>query len=78
MDFASIAKLEIQCSEIHGVFRTKIKLKDGTNKGILIIELDPGLKEKRAEADYQFTPTDVKSFLIENNLSPLTFTKIKD
>ena len=78
LDFASIAKLEIQCSKIQGVFRTKIKLKEGTNKGVLIFELDPALKEKRAEADNHFAPTDVKSFLIESNLSPLSFTKIKD
>ncbi len=78
VDFASIARLETECSDIHGVYRSKIKLKEGSNKGTLIIELDSALKEKRAEADNHFSATDVKSFLIENNLSPLSFTKIKN
>ncbi len=78
VDPFSISQLEQKCSQLERIQSTKIKYKVEANKGELIFTLSPLAKELKGEERDDFSPIPVKTFLLENNLSPLSFRKLKD
>lgn len=74
----SITSLEKKCSEIDFVSRTKIKYKENSKKGQMYITLDANQQNLKGEEQNDFSPIALKTFLISNNLSPLSFRKLED
>jgi len=78
IDPFSITQLEQKCSQIDRISSTKIKYKAESNKGELFFTLSPLAKELVGEERDDFSPIPVKTFLLENNLYPLSFRILKD
>ena len=60
------------------VATAKVKYKEDSERGELIICLQRGVQTLRAEADGQFSAVDVKSILLNAQLSPLEFRRLND
>lgn len=76
LDQASINKLESDCSKISTIRSAKVKYKEDSKKGEIILFLVEN-KNQRAELDDQFNPTDLKKILIESGLAPGEFRQVK-
>ena len=73
-----IEQIEKDCTKINSVSVTKLKYKEDSERGEIIIVLKDNQKSLRPEADNQFSPIDIKRIILDNNLSPLTFRKISE
>jgi hypothetical protein len=77
LDQSSINKLEENCYKLQSVQSAKVKYKEDSQKGEIIIVLI--VKEgQRAEEDNQFKATDIKGILIDSNLTPGEFRKLQN
>ncbi len=68
-----ITEMEHECAKLASISTVKIKYKAESMRGEMFIILDSEMKEKRGSADDQFSPKELKSFLLDRNLSPLSF-----
>ena len=76
LDQSSINKLEKDCANMLTVQSAKVKYKEDSQKGEIIIVLI--VKEgQRAEEDNQFKATDIKRILIDSGLTPGEFRKLQ-
>ncbi|MEJ6615598.1 MAG: hypothetical protein QNL61_01675, partial [Crocinitomicaceae bacterium] len=72
LDQSSINKLEQNCANMVSVQSTKVKYKEDSQKGEIMIFLV--IREnQRAEADNQFNATDIKKIIIDSGLTPGEF-----
>ena len=76
LDQASINKLENDCSQITAIRSTKVKYKEDSQKGEILLFLVVN-ENHRAELDNQFQPTDIKKILIDSGLVPGEFRQLK-
>lgn len=76
LDQASISKLESDCSNITTIRSTKVKYKEDSQKGEIILFLAVH-ENPRTELDNQFNPTDIKKILIDSGLAPGEFRQLK-
>lgn len=67
-------KLSEEISHLEAILSCEIRLKN-EGKGELIFSVDPMLNN--GENDHPFSPVDIKSLLIRNDLSPIEFRQIK-
>ena len=78
LNASKIEQIEKECAKINSVSIAKLKYKEDSEKGELIIVLKENQKSLRPEADNQFSPIDIKRIMIDNSLSPLSFRKISE
>jgi hypothetical protein len=78
LNASKIVKIEKKCKNIASVANAKFKYKEDSERGELILILEENQKSLRAEADNQFSPSDIKTIMIDNNLSPISFRKISE
>lgn len=67
-------KLTEEISQLDAVLNCEIRIK-AEAKGEIIFSIDP--MENRGENEHPFSPVDIKTLLIRNNLSPIEFRQIK-
>lgn len=78
LNASKILQIEKDCTKINSVSVTKLKYKEDSGKGELIIVLKENQKSLRPEADNQFSPIEIKRIMIDYSLSPLSFRKISE
>lgn len=73
-----ISEIEKTCSNLPQVSSTKIRYKEDSKRGEIIIKLDDSAAKSRTELGDQFSPVSLKELLLQLKLSPLDFRKIND
>lgn len=74
---STLSEIESKCLKFEFVSSAKIRYKEDTQKGELLIHLI--IKgDKRAESDGQFKATDIKQIFLDSNLNPGEFRKLND
>lgn len=76
LDQASINKLESDCANITAIRSAKVKYKEDSQKGEIMLFLVVN-ENPRAELDNQFNATDIKKILIDSGLAPGEFRQLK-
>ncbi len=69
----TLTSLHSKIELLSGVQTVKVRLKEGANKGEVIIFCEP----IEGEQDAQFNASSLKGILIAHNLSPKAFIKLK-
>ena len=77
LDFSQLTNLEKECLSLDQIAQAKVKYKEDSQKGEIIIILSE-LKNQRAESDGQFKAASLKQLMIKNGLNPLEFRILKD
>lgn len=72
----TLLEIEKRCQDMKEVSSAKVKYKEDAQKGEILIELLEDNK-RRAEADDRFKAVDIKRILLDLNLNPGEFRKLK-
>ncbi|MFT5860083.1 MAG: hypothetical protein ACI865_002191 [Flavobacteriaceae bacterium] len=75
-DTESLLQLEQDCLSLKYVSSCKVKFKEDSHKGEVIVKA-MSAKEKN-EATESFSPIDLKRLLIQSGATPLEFIKLTD
>lgn len=74
-DAQLMEQLETSLNTVTGVSECKVKLKEETNKGEVLIYLKKDVPT--TNLDQLFTPTDIKKLLLDYHLTPIQFIESK-
>lgn len=69
------SKFNKEISELHSVFTVDLKIKTDSEKGEIVLSIDPS--NDRGENEHPFSPVDLKSIIIAYGLEPIEFRQIK-
>lgn len=76
LDQALILKIENDCKSITGVKSAKVRYKEDSERGEILIDLID-LDNNRTEGSNQvYSPIDIKALLVSNGLEPLDYRSI--
>ena len=74
-DVQLIEQFESKLNAVTGVKECKVKIKEDTDKGQILIYLKQDVLATNLEQ--QFTPTDIKKLILEHQLTPIQFIESK-